>query len=117
LKSVERRGEGSGEDWNLARIVINQSNIIWVLGTFQQFKLVGTDEVVLALLQQWLEHLVPYLSHIFRAYLDVDIFLLLGDRLGCCLYQSPVNLIILRLKLIILQPVIFPFENNGEVSG
>jgi hypothetical protein len=41
----------------------------WALSTFQPIKSVGTDEIVLALLQQWMEHLVPYLSHIFRAYL------------------------------------------------
>jgi hypothetical protein len=40
-----------------------------VLGTFKPFKSAGTNEIVLALLQQGTEHLVLHLCHIFRACL------------------------------------------------
>jgi hypothetical protein len=40
-----------------------------VIGTFKQFKSAGTDDIVLALLQQGAEQLVPYLCHVFRACL------------------------------------------------
>jgi hypothetical protein len=38
-----------------------------VLGTFKPFKSAGTDGIVLALLQQGMEHLVPHLCRIFGA--------------------------------------------------
>jgi hypothetical protein len=56
-------------DWNLAKRVINQSNIRWALGTFKPFKSEGTDGIVLVLLQQGAEHVVPHLCIIFRAYM------------------------------------------------
>jgi hypothetical protein len=55
------------EDWNLAKLVINQSKIRWALGTFKRFKSVGTEGIVPALLQQVMKHLVPHLCRIFRA--------------------------------------------------
>jgi hypothetical protein len=33
-------------DWNLGRNVINQSKIIWLIGTFKSFKPMGIDEIV-----------------------------------------------------------------------
>jgi hypothetical protein len=51
-------------DWNLAKIVINQSKIKWALNTFKPFKSAGTDEIVPALLQQGVEYLSPHLSYI-----------------------------------------------------
>jgi hypothetical protein len=54
-------------DWNLAKCLINQSKIRWVLDTFKPFKSAGTDGLVRVLLQQGAEHVVPNLSHIFRA--------------------------------------------------
>jgi hypothetical protein len=53
---VCRRRTNRG-DWNLAKIVINQSKIRWVLSTFKPFKSAGTDEIVPALMQQGVEHL------------------------------------------------------------
>jgi hypothetical protein len=47
--------------------VINQSKIRWALSTFKALKSEGTDGIVRALLQQEVEHLVPYLCRIFRA--------------------------------------------------
>jgi hypothetical protein len=79
-KVIDDSGDGQGQqnlgickcitnrgDWNLAKHVINQSKIKWTLGTFKPFKSVGSDEIVLALLQQGMEHLVPHLCCIFRA--------------------------------------------------
>jgi hypothetical protein len=54
-------------DWNLAKRVINQSKIKWMLGTFKPFKSAGIDEIVPVLLQQGMEHLAPHLCRIFRA--------------------------------------------------
>jgi hypothetical protein len=58
-------------DWNLAKNVINysinQSKIRWALNIFKPFKSAGTDGVLLALLQEGVEHLVPHLCRIFRA--------------------------------------------------
>jgi hypothetical protein len=56
-------------DWNLAKIVINQSKIRWALNTFKPFKSAGTDEIVPTLLQQGMVHLAPHLCCIFRACL------------------------------------------------
>jgi hypothetical protein len=53
-------------DWDLAKHVIKQSKIRWVLNTFKPYKSAGTDEIVPALLQQGTEHLVPHLCRIFR---------------------------------------------------
>jgi hypothetical protein len=47
-------------DWNLAKHVINQSEIRWALGTFKPFKSAGTDGIVPALLQQGMELLLYY---------------------------------------------------------
>jgi hypothetical protein len=46
----------------------NQSiQIRWMLGTFKPFKSERTDETARALLQQGMEHVVPYLCCIFTA--------------------------------------------------
>jgi hypothetical protein len=58
-----------GGDWNLARNVINQSKIRWTLCSFKTFKSVGIYEIVPALMQQAMEHLVPYLCCLLRACL------------------------------------------------
>jgi hypothetical protein len=47
--------------------VINQSKIRWALSSFKPFKSPRTDKIILALLQQGVEHLVPHLCRIFRA--------------------------------------------------
>jgi hypothetical protein len=49
-------------DWNLAKLVINQSKIRWALSTFKPYKSAGTDEIVPALLQQGVEHLIPHIQ-------------------------------------------------------
>jgi hypothetical protein len=54
-------------DWDLAKRVINHTNIRWALSTFKPFKSAGTDGIVLTLLQQGAEHLVLHLCRIFRA--------------------------------------------------
>jgi hypothetical protein len=43
-KRIMNRG-----DWDLAKGVINQSKIRWVLSTFKPFKSAGTDGIVPAL--------------------------------------------------------------------
>jgi hypothetical protein len=79
-KLIEDSGDGQGQQnlgvcrsitnrgkWNLAKQVINQSNLRWVLSTFRPLKSAGTDEIVWALLQQGAEYLLPHLCCIFRA--------------------------------------------------
>lgn len=56
-------------DWNLNRRVINQSKVKWAISMFKPFKSAGTDEIVLALLQHGIEHLVSHLCCRFRTCL------------------------------------------------
>jgi hypothetical protein len=56
-------------DWKLVRRVIDQSRIKRAFGTFRPFKTAGIDEIVPALLQHGVEHLVPHLCSLFRACL------------------------------------------------
>jgi hypothetical protein len=56
-------------DWNLAKLVINQSRIRWALGTLKPFKAAGTDEIVPAILQQGEELIAEHLCRIYRACL------------------------------------------------
>jgi hypothetical protein len=74
-KLTDDSGEGCGHitnrgEWNMAKQVINQSKIRWALGTFKPFTSVGTDRIVPARLQQGVEHLVPRLCHILRAFFN-----------------------------------------------
>jgi hypothetical protein len=61
------RSRTNRDDWDLAKRVVNQSKIRWVFSTFKPLKSAGTDGIILALLQQGAEHLVPHLCRIFRA--------------------------------------------------
>jgi hypothetical protein len=54
-------------DWNLAKVIINQSKIRWALNVFRPIKSAGTDGIVPALLQHGAEFLVPHLCCIYRA--------------------------------------------------
>jgi hypothetical protein len=65
------RGRMNRGGVNLARNVFNQSKISWALGTSIPLKSAGTYEIVLALLQQGMKHLVPYLCCIFRICLTL----------------------------------------------
>jgi hypothetical protein len=98
---VCRRRTNRG-DWNLAKIVINQSKIRWALNTFKPFKSAGTDEIVPAFLQQGVEHLSPHLCCIFRACLAYGYIPMAWRQVRVTLYLSPGNLIILRLKRTVL---------------
>jgi hypothetical protein len=58
------------EDWNLAKRVIDQSKVKWAINTFKPLKSAGTNEIVPALLQHSVGHLVAsHLCYIFRACL------------------------------------------------
>jgi hypothetical protein len=61
------RGRTNGADWDLAKVFITQSRIKWALDTFKPYKSVGTDGIVLALLQHGAELLVLHLCRIYRA--------------------------------------------------
>jgi hypothetical protein len=50
------RGRTNRGAWNLARNVFNLSKIIWALDTFKVLKSAGTDEIVVTLSQQGMEH-------------------------------------------------------------
>jgi hypothetical protein len=54
-------------DWNLAKRVINQSRIIWALGTLKLFKAAGTDEFVL----HSCNTVKNYLLHIYVAFIEL----------------------------------------------
>jgi hypothetical protein len=107
--------------WNPSRNVINQSinqsKIRWALGPSQPFKSAGTGEIALEFLQQGVQHLVLYLHCKFNAYLAYGYTSMAWRQVRVTFIPKPKNLIILRLRLLILQTVIFPFEDNGEVSG
>jgi hypothetical protein len=40
------------EDWELSKMIIDQSKIEWAINTFKPFKSAETDEIVPALVQQ-----------------------------------------------------------------
>jgi hypothetical protein len=86
-------------DWNLTRHVINHSKIRWALGILKPFKSAGTDGIVLLLLQQGAKHVVAHLCHIFRACMAYGF---IPTAWRQTLFQSLGNLIIPRLRLIIL---------------
>jgi hypothetical protein len=50
-----------GQDWELAKKVIDQCKIRWAIGTFKPFKSARTDRIVPALLQKFDYSSVPYL--------------------------------------------------------
>jgi hypothetical protein len=75
-KRITNRG-----DWNLARRVINQSKIRWALRTLKPFESAGRDGIILILLQQGAEHVVPHLCRIFRACMAYGLSLLPGGKL------------------------------------
>jgi hypothetical protein len=106
-------------DWNLAKHVIhqliNQSKIRWLLGTFKPFKSAGTDGIVLALLQQGVEYLVPHLCHIFRACMAYGFIPTAWRQVKVTFIPKPRKLDYIQPKAY--QPVIFPFENDRETSG
>jgi hypothetical protein len=66
--------------WDLAKRVINQSEIRRALNIFKPFKSAGTDEIVLPFLQQGAEHLVPHLCRIFRRAWHTDLSLRPGGN-------------------------------------
>jgi hypothetical protein len=79
-------------DWNLARCMVNQSKIRWGLGTFKPFKSVGTDGILLALLQQGAEHVVPYLCRIFRACMAYGFIPMAWRQVKVTFIPKPVKL-------------------------
>jgi hypothetical protein len=56
----------------LARNVFTQSQIRWNFMYLQTIQIDGTDETVSAVLQKWMEHLVPQLCSMLK---DMDILL------------------------------------------
>jgi hypothetical protein len=67
----------------------NQSKIRWALGTFQPFKSAGTEEIVLALLQHGVEHLVLYLCCKIRAYLAYGYISVAWRQVGVTFTPKP----------------------------
>lgn len=57
------------EDWELSKMVSDQSKIKWAISTFIPFKSAGTDVIVLALLQQEVNHLTTHQCRVFRTCL------------------------------------------------
>jgi hypothetical protein len=64
----------------LYKKVTDKSKIRWAISIFIPFKSAGTDGIVLALLQQEVNHLTTHQCHIFRACLGRIIYLKLGGR-------------------------------------
>jgi hypothetical protein len=87
-------------DRNLARCVINQSKFRWALRTFKPFKSAGTDGIVLVLLQQWVEHVVPHVCHIFTACMAYGFIPTAWRQVKVTFIPKPG--IIWRLRLIVL---------------
>jgi hypothetical protein len=76
-----RQSRTNRADWNLARVIINQTKIRWALNTFKQFKTAGTDEIVPALLQHGADLLVPRLCRIYRACMEYGFIPMLWSKL------------------------------------
>jgi hypothetical protein len=73
-----------------------------VLGIFKPFEPAGTDGIVPVLLQQEMEHLVPSLCRIFRAYMAYGFVPMAWRQVRMIFIPKPRKLDIPRLRLIVL---------------
>jgi hypothetical protein len=96
------RGRTKRADWDLAKVLITQSRIKWALDTFKPYKSAKTDGTVPALLQHGTELLVPHLCHIYRACMAYGFIPMAWRHVKVIFIKNPGNLIIPRLRHIVL---------------
>ena len=69
VEAEDERLTSRGEDWRLARHIMDKNRIRWAIGTFDAFKAAGPDGIFPALLQVGANTLLSALEKLYRACL------------------------------------------------